>query len=46
LAASESTGSREDRWAFVDWIIGLVKVYGNSFGQDEDVKFINGKYAR
>lgn len=33
-------------WAFVDWIIGLVKVYGSSFGQVEDVKFINGKYAR
>lgn len=33
-------------WALVDWIIGLVKVYGSSFGQDEEVEFINGKYAK
>ena len=33
-------------WALVDWIIGLVKVYGSAFGSDEDVVFINGKYAK
>lgn len=33
-------------WALVDFIIALVKVYGNAFGQDEDVTFINGKYAK
>lgn len=33
-------------WALIDWIIGLVKVYGGAFGSDEDVTFLNGKYAR
>ena len=33
-------------WSLVDWIIGLVKVYGSSFGGQEEVVFINGKYAR
>lgn len=33
-------------WALVDWIIGLVKVYGSSYGQDEDVVFINGAYSK
>lgn len=33
-------------WALVDWIIGLVKVYGSSYGADEDVVFIDGKYAK
>lgn len=33
-------------WDLVDWIIALTKVYGNAFGKDEDVVFINGKYAR
>ena len=33
-------------WALVDWIIGLVKVYGSSYGADEDVVFINGKYTK
>lgn len=33
-------------WALVDWIIGLVKVYGSAFGKDEEVRFINGKYAK
>ena len=33
-------------WALVDWIIGLVKVYGGSFGKDEEVVFVNGKYAK
>ena len=33
-------------WAFIDWIIALVKAYGSAFGREEDVHFINGKYAR
>lgn len=33
-------------WALIDFIIGLVKVYGQAFGQEENVLFVNGKYAR
>lgn len=33
-------------WTLVDWIIALTKVYGNAFGDDEKVIFLNGKYAR
>lgn len=33
-------------WALVDWIIALVKVYGSSYGKDEEVVFINGKYSK
>ena len=33
-------------WSLIDWIIGMVKAYGNEFGQDEDIIFLNGKYAR
>lgn len=40
------TGGGVGVWCLVDWIIGLVKVYGSSFGQDEEVVFINGKYAK
>jgi len=40
------TGGGLGVWALVDWIIGLVKVYGSSYGQDEEVVFIDGKYAK
>lgn len=33
-------------WPLVDFIISLTKAYGNSFGNGEDVIFVNGKYAR
>ncbi|MBO6148377.1 MAG: TM2 domain-containing protein [Lachnospiraceae bacterium] len=33
-------------WALIDWIICLTKVYGQSFGSDEEVVFIDGKYAK
>ncbi|MCL2095007.1 TM2 domain-containing protein [Candidatus Saccharibacteria bacterium] len=33
-------------WHLIDWIIALVKAYGSAFGNDEDIVFINGKYAR
>lgn len=40
------TGGGCGVWTLVDWIISLTKAYGGSFGSDEDVVFINGKYAR
>ena len=40
------TGGGCGVWTLVDWIISLTKSYGGSFGSDEDVVFINGKYAR
>lgn len=33
-------------WSLVDFIISLVKAYGGAFGNEEDIVFINGKYAR
>lgn len=33
-------------WTLIDFIISLTKVYGSAFGDEEDVVFINGKYAR
>lgn len=33
-------------WALVDFIISLCKAYGNSFGDEEDLIFINGQYAK
>lgn len=33
-------------WSLIDWIIGLIKAYGNAFRNDEDVIFIDGKYER
>ncbi len=33
-------------WALVDFIIALVKVYGEPFGLDDDVVFVDGNYAR
>lgn len=33
-------------WALVDFIIALVKAYGEAFGREEDVVFLNGLYAR
>lgn len=33
-------------WGLIDWIIGLVKVYGGAFGKDDEVTFINGKYGK
>ncbi len=33
-------------WATIDFIVALTKVYGNAFSMEEDVTFINGKYAR
>lgn len=33
-------------WPLVDWIIAMVKAYGQSFGSEEEITFINGKYAK
>lgn len=33
-------------WTLIDFIIALCKVYGSAFGSEEEVTFINGKYAR
>jgi len=33
-------------WALIDWIIALVKVYGDAYGKDEEVVFVNGKYSK
>ena len=33
-------------WALIDFIISLTKAYGQAFSADEDIVFINGKYAR
>lgn len=33
-------------WALVDWIISMVKAYGEAFSDYEDITFINKKYAK
>lgn len=40
------TGGGCGVWALIDWIIALTKVYGSSFGSDEEVVFIDGQYAK
>lgn len=32
-------------WATVDWVIAMVKCYGSAFSGEDDVVFIDGKYA-
>lgn len=39
------TGGAIGVWTLVDFIISLTKAYGNAFHDEEDVVFINGKYA-
>ena len=33
-------------WAFVDWIIAIVKSYGSSYKGTDDLTFIGGKYSK
>lgn len=33
-------------WAMIDWIICLMKVYGEPFKADEEVVFVDGAYAK
>ncbi len=40
------TGGGCGVWALIDFIIALVKVYGNSFGSEDEVTFVKGKYAK
>lgn len=39
------TGGGLGIWAFVDWIISIVKSYGGSFSTQEELVFIDGSYA-
>lgn len=32
-------------WWVVDWVIAMVKAYGQAFGGQDDLVFIDGKYA-
>lgn len=33
-------------WALADWIIALIKAYGEAFGSEEEIVFIDGQYER
>lgn len=33
-------------WELVDWIIALIKAYGEAFGAEEELVFIDGQYAK
>lgn len=33
-------------WWLVDWVIAMVKAYGNAYSSQEDLVFLNGKYSR
>ncbi len=34
-------------WALIDWIIALTKAYGAAaFGEDSEIVFIDGQYAK
>jgi TM2 domain-containing membrane protein YozV len=33
-------------WCMVDWVIALIKVYGEAYGSEEEVVFIDGKYSK
>lgn len=33
-------------WGIIDWVICLMKVYGEPFKADEEVVFIDGAYAK
>lgn len=39
------TGGALGVWSLIDFIISLVKAYGNAYGSEEEVVFINGKYT-
>ncbi len=40
------TGGGFGIWAIVDFVIALVKAYGNAFGNESDLVFIHGMYAK
>lgn len=33
-------------WPIVDWIIAMVKAYGNAYGAYDEITFINGGYSQ
>ena len=33
-------------WALVDWIICMMKIYGEPFKNESEVVFIDGQYAK
>ena len=33
-------------WVLVDWIIAMVKAYGDAYGNEKDFVFINGHYSK
>ncbi len=34
-------------WSMIDWIIALTKAYGSeAFGPEQEIVFIDGKYAK
>ena len=34
-------------WSIIDWIIALTKAYGSeAFGAEQEIVFIDGKYAK
>lgn len=33
-------------WTVVDWIIAMVKAYGQSYGNDKDFVFVDGRYSK
>lgn len=33
-------------WFLVDWIVAMVKAYGSAFGSQEELVFVDKKYAQ
>ena len=33
-------------WCLIDWIIAMMKAYGEAFGSEEELVFIDGQYAK
>ncbi|MDR1881826.1 MAG: NINE protein [Prevotella sp.] len=33
-------------WCLVDWIIAMIKAYGEAYKNAEDITFINGRYSK
>ena len=33
-------------WLLVDWIISMVKAYGDAYGNEKDFVFVNGYYTK
>ncbi len=33
-------------WCLVDWIIAMMKAYGEAYGSEQEFVFIDGKYSK